>query len=326
MRLRCPRSERMEIDQTMMEQTVPLLDAELPAGPIDLSARMRELRARSGLKQSEIARRMGLDPSIPSLWEQGKRPVPPTRLRSLADALGVTVGDLLHGGDAAGIRTAELRSPAPFAPAARPALERPVTLRAPLMTLLARADVSAAQPSGHVSAPAPRAIVAATEPPVVSRRTFLPRARPPLTGTIPAGWEPGDRVQDIGPSLLDGFWLDPVRMEKAAARALLRSRLEPRDIAAIDGLEVPGAALVERIYQTQRASEAFLSGRLPLIETIFRLLLVSEYGGLPVDELIEMLQGRQGSGAVQVTRVLLSRFGDSVRPYPIRWVDRELFG
>src|SRR5438270_8222509 len=58
---------------------------------------MRDLRARQGLKQSEVARRMRLDPSIPSLWEQGKRLVPANRVRALADALEVSVEELLEG-------------------------------------------------------------------------------------------------------------------------------------------------------------------------------------------------------------------------------------
>src|SRR5919198_2897293 len=72
-------------------------DALLPNAPLDLSARMRELRARQGLKQSELARRMGLDPSIPSLWEQGKRLVPANRVRALAEALEVSLDELLDG-------------------------------------------------------------------------------------------------------------------------------------------------------------------------------------------------------------------------------------
>ena len=42
----------------------------------ELSIRMREIRVRQGLKQAEVARRMGLDPSMTSLWERGKRLVP----------------------------------------------------------------------------------------------------------------------------------------------------------------------------------------------------------------------------------------------------------
>src|SRR5215469_620983 len=75
----------------------PDSDIALPTASLDLSTRMRDLRARQGLKQSEVARRMRLDPSIPSLWEQGKRLVPANRLRALADALGVSIEELLEG-------------------------------------------------------------------------------------------------------------------------------------------------------------------------------------------------------------------------------------
>ena len=72
-------------------------DIALPTASLDLSTRMRDLRTRQGLKQSEVARRMRLDPSIPSLWEQGKRMVPANRVQALADALEVSVDELLEG-------------------------------------------------------------------------------------------------------------------------------------------------------------------------------------------------------------------------------------
>src|SRR5947209_11816374 len=83
----------------MIDQVTTLEDGDLalPTASLDLSMRMRDLRARLGLKQSEVARRMRLDPSIPSLWEQGKRLVPANRVRALADALEVTVEELLDG-------------------------------------------------------------------------------------------------------------------------------------------------------------------------------------------------------------------------------------
>src|SRR5919198_6418825 len=83
----------------MIDQFANLEDGDvlLPTAPLDLSARIRALRTRQGLKQSEVARRMGLDPSIPSLWEQGKRLVPANRVRALAEALGVPVAELLDG-------------------------------------------------------------------------------------------------------------------------------------------------------------------------------------------------------------------------------------
>ena len=78
----------------MIDQFTNLEDGDiaLPTASLDLSTRMRDLRARQGLKQSEVARRMRLDPSIPSLWEQGKRLVPANRVRALADALEVGLG------------------------------------------------------------------------------------------------------------------------------------------------------------------------------------------------------------------------------------------
>ena len=60
-------------------------DVVLPTASLDLSSRMRDLRARQGLKQSEVARRMRLDPSIPSLWEQGKRLPQPIANRFLSE-------------------------------------------------------------------------------------------------------------------------------------------------------------------------------------------------------------------------------------------------
>jgi transcriptional regulator with XRE-family HTH domain len=60
----------------------------------ELAMRMREIRVRQGLKQAEVARRMGLDPSIISLLERGRRLVPRSRVPALAAALGVSVDEL----------------------------------------------------------------------------------------------------------------------------------------------------------------------------------------------------------------------------------------
>src|SRR4030081_55657 len=101
----------------MLAQIIPLEESEiaLPSSSLDLSTRMRDLRARQGLKQSEVARRMRLDPSIPSLWEQGKRRAPASRVRALAEALEVTVEELLDG----------------VSGAERPAPPKPTVLEAP---------------------------------------------------------------------------------------------------------------------------------------------------------------------------------------------------
>jgi transcriptional regulator with XRE-family HTH domain len=286
-------------------------DALLPTAPLDLSARMRELRARQGLKQSELARRMGLDPSIPSLWEQGKRLVPANRVRSLAEALEVTVEELLDGITGVPQPPRQVAEGPVRTPAGELADERALRARAdqPLLRLLPQLEEEPPE--------------APTEEPT---KPWIIPERPALSGWIPEGWEPSDRVQDISPVLPDGYWLDPVRLERPSARQLLKTRLCPADRQLVGDQDVPGAALTERIYQHCSKQEGFLptGARLPLIEAIFRVVLAAEYGGLTDHGLIEAL--RERAGAVPVTPVLLRRMRDSVRPYPIRRVDADLFG
>jgi len=303
----------------MLDQFTNLEDGELalPTSSLDLSLRMRDLRNRQGLKQSEVARRMGLDPSIPSLWEQGKRLVPANRVRSLAEALEVSVEELLEGVSGAQRTVAKPMDSTPVragvadsivddrAAALRP---RPVET-GPLLRLLPRAEESA--PTATLNGDSP------PEPWVVAER-------PALDGMIPEGWQPNDRIQDISPSLPDGYWLDPIKLEKSTARQLLRGRLCDSDRAQVDGQDVPGAALAERIFTHCSRSDTFAVGRLPLAETIFRCVLAADHGGLTDGALVEML--RERSGAVPVSATLLRRMRDSVRPYPIRRVDAELFG
>jgi hypothetical protein len=88
--------------------------------------------------------------------------------------------------------------------------------------------------------------------------------------------------------------------------------------------DVPGAALVERLHTHCSAEAGFLgSGRLPLAEAIFRCVVSADHGGLTDAALVDMLRERTG---VPVSTTLLRRLRDSVRPYPIRRVDAELFG
>src|SRR5919197_1412422 len=149
-------------------------DALLPTAPLDLSARMRELRARQGLKQSELARRMGLDPSIPSLWEQGKRLVPANRVRSLAEALEVTVEELLDGVTGAPQPSrAVAEGPVRAAPTE---LADEHTLRGrdqPLLRLLPQLEED----------PPETAVEEPSKPWVIEER-------PTLSGWVPDGWEP----------------------------------------------------------------------------------------------------------------------------------------
>jgi transcriptional regulator with XRE-family HTH domain len=306
----------------MIDQITNLEDGDiaLPTASLDLSTRMRDLRARQGLKQSEVARRMRLDPSIPSLWEQGKRLVPANRVRALADALEVSVEELLEG--VSGAQRAAAKPIATDTPtrtnladliddrAVRPHLSDE---SGPLLRLLPQSGDDPAPPTesnGHGGAS--------------SEQWIVPK-RPPLDGWIPDGWQPADRIQDITPSLPDGYWLDPVKLERSAARQLLKSRLCPADRVAVGERDVPGAALAERLYRHCSKEEGFLpTGRLPLAETIFRCVLTADHGGLTDGALVEML--RERTGAVPVSATLLRRLRDSVRMYPIRRVDADLFG
>jgi transcriptional regulator with XRE-family HTH domain len=283
-------------------------DIALPTSSLDLSARMRDLRARQGLKQSEVARRMGLDPSIPSLWEQGKRLVPANRVRALASALEVSVEELLEGVSEPGQRTTggslrglDLLDEHGFGSRGE---------GGPLMRLLA-----------HQPPPEPEPVIEEPPPPP----PWVIAERPRLVGWIPEGWEPCDRAPDIRPELDYGYWLDPVKLERTGARQLLRSRLCQADRELIGEREVPGAAMAERIFQHCSHEPTFLAtARLPVVETIFRCVLAAEAGGLTDGELVEML--RERSSAVPVSATLLRRLRDSVRPYPIRRVDADLFG
>lgn len=294
----------------------------LPREPVNLAVRMREIRARQGLKQSEIARRMGLDPSIPSLWEQGKRPVPVSRINALATALGVSVGELLDG---AGESLETVRSSgraARYAFSARDSSDHgyrdrtSLLDRHPYLTLVSAQDAEPAPPR-------PRTPLLPPIEPVVFKKRFTPTVRPAIEGFIPEGWQPSERVQDISVSLPDGYWLDPLRLEKSTARDLLRARLDPADQAAIAHQDVPGIVLVERLHQKYQR-DGLPTARLPLMEIVFRLVVAADHGGLAVDALLALLQDR--AEASHVKESLLRRLGDALHPYPLRWVDRELFG
>lgn len=285
----------------------------LPTAPVDLAARIRALRVRQRLKQHEVARRIGLHPSIPGLWERGQRLVPANRVGSLANALEVTVEELLDG---------LTRAPQPARQIVEGVASDVVANLDDEPTLHQLRD----QPLWQLL---PQREGEVAEPPVEESTTpWVIPERPALRGWIPDGWERSDRVQDISPALPDGYWLDPVRLERASVRQVLRARLCVDDQQLVGDRDVPGAALAERIYQHCSKQDSFLhfpnAASLPLMETIFRAVLASEYGGLTDDTLIEVLRAR--SSGVPVTPALLRRLRNSVRPYPICRVDADVFG
>ena len=63
-----------------------------------MTNRIKELRERAGLKQSELARRIGSTPSTISRLEDGKRRLSDEYIGRIARALGVSSGDLFEDG------------------------------------------------------------------------------------------------------------------------------------------------------------------------------------------------------------------------------------
>jgi len=59
-------------------------------------ALLRRLRLAAGLSQTELARRIGVPQPNITFWELSEKPPRSDVLPAMADALGVTVEDLLH--------------------------------------------------------------------------------------------------------------------------------------------------------------------------------------------------------------------------------------
>jgi len=64
---------------------------------VQLGALIRELRTERGLTQQQLADRLGITDKAVSKWERGVCYPDITLLRTLADALEVTVSELLAG-------------------------------------------------------------------------------------------------------------------------------------------------------------------------------------------------------------------------------------
>lgn len=87
---------------------------------VNLGARLREVRLRSGLSLREVARQLGVSPSFVSQLENGKSQPSVATLYSIAQLLGVSIDELFDVADAAAApEPAPLRPvPAVVAPAA----------------------------------------------------------------------------------------------------------------------------------------------------------------------------------------------------------------
>jgi transcriptional regulator with XRE-family HTH domain len=267
------------------------LEQGLPTVAVNLSHRLRELRRRQGKTQSDISRHLGVDPSIPSLWEQGKRPVPPQRLVGLAEALEIPLSELLEG--IAG--TDADASPEPSVPAAP-------------------------QPE-----PVPQQYSSLPRDPTPVRPRPLDRASDEAgvldTPWVLDAWSASDRLTASEDELFEGLWLDPSRLDRPAARNVLRDRLCPADRRTLGDRQVSGAALADRILE-HCSHQPDWNNPVPIAEGLFRGVLASELGGLGVAELSDAAAQRVPPG-LAVTPALIQRLAPSLhRVYPVRWIPR----
>jgi transcriptional regulator with XRE-family HTH domain len=274
------------------------LEQGIPTVAVNLSQRLRELRRRQAKTQSDISRRLGVDPSIPSLWEQGKRPVPPQRLAALADALDVPLSELLRGV----VPESELSQVDELLPM----------------------SLSEPEPVPATHAPVAHAPLPRDSTPIAPSRFDC---AVPLDGDLawtPDGWSTSDRLAALADELPEGLWLDPARIDRPSSRRILRDRLCAADQVAVGERPVGGGALADRIAQ-HCSYQPRWHGHFPLAEALFREVLASDQGGLEVSALAAAVSRRRPGEVPTVD--LVRRLGSSLRgAYPVRWVARSPVG
>jgi transcriptional regulator with XRE-family HTH domain len=266
------------------------LEPGMPNVAVNLSPRLRELRRRQGKTQSDISRYLGVDPSIPSLWEQGKRPVPPQRLVGLAEALEISVDELLAG----------------------------VSLPA---------DVLHA-PLDAVVTPPPTTMLVESLP--SDPTPLRPRPIDRAASTVPAdapwdfdSWSISERLTATEDELFEGLWLDPARLDRPSARQVLRDRLCAPDRQLLGDRVPSGGALADRIAE-HCAYQPSWDVPVPVAEAIFREVIASELGGLGVAELAAAVAQRVPPD-LSVTPEMIRRLAPSLRSvYPVRWIPRVI--
>jgi transcriptional regulator with XRE-family HTH domain len=89
------------------------LQAEVADPSLGIGARLAAHRARQGMKVSELARRVGVSPSLISQIERGQSRPSVSTLFALAQALGVPVDTFFRDGDENQVSDEERRSASP---------------------------------------------------------------------------------------------------------------------------------------------------------------------------------------------------------------------
>jgi len=75
----------------------------------NLPRRLKDARESRQLKQADLAKRTGLQPSAISQFETGQREPSPENLKKLADALGVSTDFLLSGSESLVVSGPQIR-------------------------------------------------------------------------------------------------------------------------------------------------------------------------------------------------------------------------
>ena len=82
----------------MVQATATILEREVAMDVLEsFGKRVREMRTARNLSQEEFASRCNLDRTYISGIERGKRNVGLRNVRAIADALGVSIAELMQG-------------------------------------------------------------------------------------------------------------------------------------------------------------------------------------------------------------------------------------
>ena len=172
-----------------------------------IGQRIAELRERRGWSQRALAKVLGMNQSILSRIESGKRRVSASELESVAAALGVDVHVLLSG--AQSTKGAALRRPrpalrSPATPAERydeaPRAEAAAYLRAQGGVRALSKDAAMREPDDEPNAPAADLTRLVGEPRRQMRGAEMPMARAPLPSRFATEGAGAAAAEDAGPA------------------------------------------------------------------------------------------------------------------------------
>lgn len=63
---------------------------------MNLGEKIRQLRLRKGLTQTDLGKKIGVEKSTISMWENDKAPVPKIKMRALSEILGEEINSYIY--------------------------------------------------------------------------------------------------------------------------------------------------------------------------------------------------------------------------------------